>query len=297
VADSPHTGSAFCHRRSRASASCTCTPRLLPISSCHSSTTTAVSVPSCSRADACDSIRHRLSGVVTSAWGRARAWRARSEEPVSPVRRPTSQSSPSALADSRSVNAVSAARARIGVIHSTRRPVTGVSPAARSSAPSQTAKVLPDRYRRAAGRCVRPADAPTPSAGSRTPASHAARTACRCARQARPDQAVRHRRGGAARRSCGCWLAGCHSLPRTSGAQLAAERGRRHDATDLVAARFVGWKVGVGHESRMRGGRTPVRLRFAAAVLRRGAMTAGVQRPGDQSSGRISSRWRKQSTR
>jgi hypothetical protein len=37
VADTPHTTSCGFQRCSRASASCTCTPRLLPISSCHSS--------------------------------------------------------------------------------------------------------------------------------------------------------------------------------------------------------------------------------------------------------------------
>ena len=55
--------------RRRASASCTCTPRLVPISSCHSSTTTSAMSESCSRLSARDSIRLRLSGVVTRTSG------------------------------------------------------------------------------------------------------------------------------------------------------------------------------------------------------------------------------------
>jgi hypothetical protein len=70
------------------------------------------------------------SGVVISAPGRLLDWRARSAEPVSPVRAPRVQApiasglaAPSSCADTSSERWVSAASARIGVIHSTRRPV------------------------------------------------------------------------------------------------------------------------------------------------------------------------------
>ncbi len=70
VADRPQTRSSGRAARNRASASSTCTPRLLAISSCHSSTITAVIRAKRSRQSARDSISVRLSGVVTSAVGR-----------------------------------------------------------------------------------------------------------------------------------------------------------------------------------------------------------------------------------
>jgi hypothetical protein len=130
VADSPHTTSSGFQRRSRASASCTCTPRLLPSSSCHSSMMIMSRCLNCSRAAACESSRDSDSGVVISAPGRLLDWRARSAEPVSPVRAPKVQApitsglaAPSSAADASSERWVSAASARIGVIHSTRKPV------------------------------------------------------------------------------------------------------------------------------------------------------------------------------
>ncbi len=120
-------------------------PRLLPSSSCHSSTITACSPASDSRAPACESISDRLSGVVTSALGILRFCRARSADGVSPVRIPTLQSSPSPVTAFSNDSRVSADRARIGVIHST---VSGGAPEPPASidsisAPSQAASVLP----------------------------------------------------------------------------------------------------------------------------------------------------------
>ena len=105
VADNPHTCNgvferAECaepaQRANRASASCVCTPRLLPMSSCHSSTTTSRTDANWCLASGRLSSKVRLSGVVTSALGSRRCWRARSAELVSPVRRPMLQSTPSA---------------------------------------------------------------------------------------------------------------------------------------------------------------------------------------------------------
>ena len=71
VAERPQTISSGIHWRRRASASCSCTPRLLPKSSCHSSTTSMRKPAKAWRASARVS-RVRLSGVVTSALGRRR---------------------------------------------------------------------------------------------------------------------------------------------------------------------------------------------------------------------------------
>ena len=109
---------------SRASASWVCTPRLLPSSSCHSSTTTMRTEDSASRASALASMTDRLSGVVTSTDGQRRACALRSVPLVSPVRRPMLQGRRPGWAASASIGAcnartVSKASARIGVIHST----------------------------------------------------------------------------------------------------------------------------------------------------------------------------------
>jgi hypothetical protein len=88
----------------RASASCACTPRLLPISSCHSSTITMSSCANCAAASGLLSSSVRLSGVVTSASGRRLLCRARWADPVSPVRasichgRPARRQNPAARA-------------------------------------------------------------------------------------------------------------------------------------------------------------------------------------------------------
>ena len=95
---------------------------------------------SCSRLSARDSIRLRLSGVVTRTSGSRLAWRARSPDSVSPVRTATVQSSPRSASGSASARAVSAASARIGVSHSRRSPPPGTAPAsARFSKANQTA--------------------------------------------------------------------------------------------------------------------------------------------------------------
>ncbi len=146
VADNPQTISSGIHWRSRASASCSCAPRLLPSSSCHSSTTSMRSPAKAWRASARVSSRVRLSGVVTSALGNRRPWRARSAPLVSPVRRPMLQLMPSSSSGACRARAVSAASARIGVIQSTVKGAglsvaveDGALVAKRFSAPSQTA--------------------------------------------------------------------------------------------------------------------------------------------------------------
>ena len=109
----------LCERRKRANARCSCTPRLLPISSGHSSTITMCRCARLVSLSARASINVRLSGVVTSAVGWRRVWRARSLLLVSPVRRPTLHGICSDSSGASRARAVSAARARIGVIHST----------------------------------------------------------------------------------------------------------------------------------------------------------------------------------
>ena len=91
VADRPHTTRSGFQRLSRASSNCTCTPRLLPISSCHSSTITSWMPASRSRASARVSSSVKDSGVLTSAVGSRRSCRARSAAGVSPLRRPIVQ--------------------------------------------------------------------------------------------------------------------------------------------------------------------------------------------------------------
>ena len=142
VAESPHTISSGDHVRSRASANWTCTPRLLPTSSCHSSTTTTRTELRASRASARASSNDRLSGVVTRAVGRRRDCAARSALPVSPVRKPSVQCGAKSCAASVNARVVSAASARMGVSHSTDNggaPLRLRTCANRCSAPSQTA--------------------------------------------------------------------------------------------------------------------------------------------------------------
>src|SRR5215207_8119359 len=85
----PHAvGSVGAQLLSLARASCTCTPRLLPSNSCHSSTTTIRTPPRTSFASARASRRDRLSGVVTSTVGSRWFCALRSAEAVSPLRAP-----------------------------------------------------------------------------------------------------------------------------------------------------------------------------------------------------------------
>ncbi len=121
VADNPQVLTRAFHFRSRARHSSVITPRLLPSSSCHSSTTTRRRSESFSRASGWESSSERLSGVVTSADGKLRACRARSALEVSPVRSPTVHGNPRPLS-ARSIEiTVSPASARMGVIQRTRR--------------------------------------------------------------------------------------------------------------------------------------------------------------------------------
>ena len=136
VADRPHTTSPGFHWRSRPSASCSCTPRLLPSISCHSSTITVCSAAKSSRARSRVSSSVSDSGVVTSAVGSLRSCRARSADGVSPLRTPTVQRGARSGSGCCKARAVSEASARIGVSHSTCKP--GVV-WARASAPIHTA--------------------------------------------------------------------------------------------------------------------------------------------------------------
>ena len=140
VALKPHTTRRGFQCCRRASASCTCTPRLLPISSCHSSTITVCTRPSSAATFSRVSIRLSVSGVVTSPAGMRLSCRARSALGVSPVRWPTDHAGNKAGNGSWMALVVSAAKARIGVSHSTCSPGCGK---ARCKAPSHTASVLP----------------------------------------------------------------------------------------------------------------------------------------------------------
>ena len=141
VADIPHITSAGLNVFNRASDSCVCTPRLLPNSSCHSSTTTACTLPSATAASARDSNTDRLSGVVTSTVGRRVFWTLRSALGVSLLLTPVVQCAKCACPCNMSsgccrARRVSAASARIGVIHSTASGApTGLLPAFFSVAP------------------------------------------------------------------------------------------------------------------------------------------------------------------
>jgi len=115
VADNPHTRIRGANARSRASASSTCTPRFDASSSCHSSTTTARTPPTSSRARSFASNSVSDSGVVTSTFGSLSRCRARSLAAVSPVRDPTVTASPSSSTGSRSASSMSRATARSGV--------------------------------------------------------------------------------------------------------------------------------------------------------------------------------------
>ena len=119
VADRPQTTSAGFQTISRASSNCVCTPRLLPTSSCHSSTITVCTPRKRSAASARDISSVADSGVVTSTVGRRRSCRARSADDVSPLRRPSDQSGARSASGKASARWVSAASARMGVSHRT----------------------------------------------------------------------------------------------------------------------------------------------------------------------------------
>ena len=138
VADRPQTRKPGDHVRRRANASSVKTPRFDDSNSCHSSTTTDRRLANFSRASACVSSSDRLSGVVTSTVGSRSRCFLRADALVSPVRRPTSQFSPSGASGAASDAAVSLESARSGVSHNTRNGggSTGwTSPKASSSGP------------------------------------------------------------------------------------------------------------------------------------------------------------------
>jgi hypothetical protein len=149
VALRPHVRNFGFHERNRASASSTCTPRLPPINSCHSSTTTHRRSAKRSRVSAWLSIRQRLSGVVTRAVGRCVFCFVLIEALVSPVRVCTVHGSAKSSIGFNNDWAVSWASARNGVIHSNRRGTTSFffhsacSFSHSSTGPSHTASVLP----------------------------------------------------------------------------------------------------------------------------------------------------------
>ncbi len=89
VADKPQIRAPGAIWRSRASPNSKSTPRLLPKSSCHSSTTMLPSVAKRDPASSYESCRARLSGVVTSTSTCPAFSFVRSPLPLSPVRRST----------------------------------------------------------------------------------------------------------------------------------------------------------------------------------------------------------------
>ncbi len=142
VAERPHTRRPGAARRRRASASAVRTPRFEPRSSCHSSTITVCSPAKRGAKSGWLRRSERLSGVVTSASpGLLRIFRLRYVD-TSPVQRSTRQSIPRPCSGSRRFVSVSAASARMGVIHKTRRP-RSVPLLAVPKAPNHTARVFP----------------------------------------------------------------------------------------------------------------------------------------------------------
>ncbi len=115
VALRPQVTSAGFQRRKRARASWAWTPRLLPINSCHSSTTTNATPVSSSRDFSRVSISVSDSGVVTSTVGMRRSCRARSALGVSPVRSPMVHAGARSRSGAARALVVSEASARIGV--------------------------------------------------------------------------------------------------------------------------------------------------------------------------------------
>ena len=128
---------AGCSRRSQPRQSSHWLPRLLPISSCHSSSTTA-----CRPANSCGALglassTDSDSGVVIRISGGVRSCLVRSWLLVSPLRMPTRSGQPMAWIGSLIARARSRLRARSGVITSRcRRPGAWVAVrrSARSSA-------------------------------------------------------------------------------------------------------------------------------------------------------------------
>ena len=209
--------------RSRASASCTCTPRLLPSSSCHSSTTTARRCAKRSRQSARDSISDRLSGVVTSAVGQPPVLpRALGGAACRRCARRRSSAAAARRAARASARPVSAASARIGVIHSTS------AAAARLGAPP-----APER---AAGRGTPPRrSCPCRSARARAPLA---------ARVRRPDLVLERERRLALR-----------GEPRADRVERVPGRGETRRACGIIA-RSADCDNGAMDEARRNGSRS-----------------------------------------
>ena len=156
VADRPHTTSCGFQRRSRASASCTCTPRLLPISSCHSSTITV-----CTRGEVARA-RVRASAAASAIRASSPARVRQAAGPAARVRPPACrrcagprvQRGASSGSGSCSARVVSAASARIGVIHSTCSAGAHWLPVRAPARPSTPRRSCRCRWWRAAGRCA-----------------------------------------------------------------------------------------------------------------------------------------------
>ena len=148
VAESPHVRSAGRHVRSRARQSSVCTPRLVPINSCHSSTTTASRSAKKARASGWERRSDRLSGVVMSAVGGFLSWRPLAWLETSPVRRSTVHGRPRSTSGARRACSVSAASARSGVIQRTRNRGGWAGQRVRSGlAASHYFDVYPDRIK------------------------------------------------------------------------------------------------------------------------------------------------------
>ena len=118
-------------------ANSTCTPRLDPSNSCHSSTTTAWAFDRRSAPPFWAIKMCKDSGVVIKMSGSAVRCLAFSLAEVSPVRVPTSQSNPKPATMARAASAMSADKARRGATHTslTPREVRVEAAAAESTCP------------------------------------------------------------------------------------------------------------------------------------------------------------------
>ena len=103
-------------------ASSTCTPLLLPSSSCHSSTASIFRVLKNSGYFFCASNRCRLSGVIMSTSGICLVCLCLSAMSVSPFLMPIFQLMPSSSITSSIARPISLANARRGVIHNSCKP-------------------------------------------------------------------------------------------------------------------------------------------------------------------------------
>lgn len=115
VADSAQVRTPGAKWRRRARASSSCEPRLVPSSSCHSSTMMARSDANIAGACSFVSRTQSDSGVVMSTSGSRSRWRWRTDDEVSPVRLSTEMSASSTRSGSRRACSTSRDTARRGV--------------------------------------------------------------------------------------------------------------------------------------------------------------------------------------